>query len=69
MTLAVTEGELQCPMTTQADLEMEVAGLSAIEIVDEFLRVNSERQAFSGREVIDLLLDLRLVLQKSLTSS
>jgi len=56
-------------MTTQADLEMEVAGLSAIEIVDEFLRVNSERQAFSGREVIDLLLDLRLVLQKSLTSS
>ena len=66
MTLTQETVEYTSDVVSEIDLEIDVAGLSAIEILDEFLRRNPDRGMFSRREVVDLLLDIRLVLQKSL---
>lgn len=65
MTLTQEAVEYTSKVVSEIDLEIEVAGLSAVEILDEFLRRNPERQMFSRREVVDLLLDIRFILQRA----
>ncbi len=69
MTLTADPRAVQSRMDKRFPLDFDVTGLSGLEILDEFLRRSKEREMFTRREVVDLLLDIRFSLQNHLTSS